>query len=168
MKSRKMIRIVLLIAIFATAVMIFLFSAEDGEESAETSEGLTLAVLRVLVPDYDARPEDQQAAFQELAGHIVRKLGHFSEFALLGGLLLAYLYLRRTDGRFRLAAPAAWGIAFLYACTDEAHQMFVAGRGPSFGDVCIDASGAAAGIVAAVGIVLIIEHIAFGRKMNNE
>ena len=66
--------------------MIFLFSAEDGEESAETSEGLTLAALRVLVPDYDARPEDQQAAFQELAGHIVRKLGHFSEFALLGGL----------------------------------------------------------------------------------
>ena len=32
--------------------------------------------------------------------------------------------------------------SFLYACTDEFHQLFIAGRAGQFRDVCIDSTGA--------------------------
>ena len=31
---------------------------------------------------------------------------------------------------------------FLYACSDEFHQLFIAGRAGQFKDVCIDSTGA--------------------------
>ena len=46
---------------------------------------------------------------------IVRKCAHMTEYAIL---------------------------AFLYACTDEFHQLFIAGRAGQFRDVCIDSTGA--------------------------
>jgi hypothetical protein len=41
------------------------------------------------------------------------------------------------------SAVAAWLLALLYACSDEFHQIFVAGRHASLLDVGIDAIGAA-------------------------
>jgi VanZ family protein len=68
---------------------------------------------------------------------VLRKAAHFTEFAVLGLLLL------RALGR---PLPAvAFGIA--YAASDELHQHFVAGRSANVLDVLIDAVGVAAGIV---------------------
>ena len=53
--------------------------------------------------------------------------------------------LYRTDGRGR--PFLAWGLAVLYAVTDELHQIFIPGRACRFFDVCVDAAGALAGIV---------------------
>jgi VanZ family protein len=36
---------------------------------------------------------------------------------------------------------------FIYACTDEFHQYFIPGRGPSFRDVLVDTSGVVLGVV---------------------
>ena len=47
----------------------------------------------------------------------------------------------------------AWAMATAYAATDEFHQLFVDGRAGAVLDVCIDAAGAAVGVLI-VGLVL--------------
>jgi VanZ family protein len=72
--------------------------------------------------------------------HVGRKFVHASEYALLCWLWWRAL---RTVMDRSLALLPAWGIATLYAISDEYHQRFVAGRHSSWVDVVIDSSGAA-------------------------
>lgn len=68
---------------------------------------------------------------------VLRKLGHLTEFAILGVLL--YRALSR--------APAAIALAALYAVTDELHQAFVSGRNAAARDWLIDTAGAVTGVI---------------------
>lgn len=80
---------------------------------------------------------------------ILRKIAHVVEF----GLLTVFYWRSATatwpDARWRKVLVSCFAGAVLYAISDEFHQSFVPGRGPSAWDVCIDAAGAA---VAAVTI----------------
>lgn len=74
------------------------------------------------------------------ADHIVRKSAHITEYAILATLM--FRALRQDRPNFR--DIYVWGtilFCFLYACTDEYHQIFVPSRGPSFGDVMFDTCG---------------------------
>lgn len=86
--------------------------------------------------------------------HVVRKLGHFSVFAILIFLLYKALSLLRHKS-LRQNLSLALAISMLYAATDEIHQLSVAGRGGSARDVVIDFFGI---IVAAWLIILEKEH----------
>jgi VanZ family protein len=72
--------------------------------------------------------------------HVGRKFIHAGDYALL-----CFLWWRalRTQIDRRAALAAAWGIALLYAVSDEYHQTFVTGRHGSWVDVAIDSMGAA-------------------------
>jgi VanZ family protein len=65
------------------------------------------------------------------------------EFAVLAGLFWRAF---RGSGSFPTAALFAlsFSAAALYAASDEWHQSFVKGRGPSARDVLIDSAGALA------------------------
>lgn len=79
-------------------------------------------------------------------GHaLLRKLAHFSEFALLGTLLRWLFAMLQTCIFPQLGIPLLAG--FLVACVDEIIQGFVPGRNPSFLDVGIDTAGVVLGIV---------------------
>ena len=76
-------------------------------------------------------------------GHwLVRKIAHFSEFALLGLLFC---------GRHRLVGNETpvhlLGFGMAVACIDETIQIFTPGRASSLIDVWIDTSGFALGLV---------------------
>ena len=71
---------------------------------------------------------------------LMRKVFHFSEYALLAGLWWRAL---RTRLEARAALVAAFSIAAGYAVTDEIHQTFVDGRVGTPVDVLIDVAGAA-------------------------
>lgn len=75
------------------------------------------------------------------SGGVLRKLAHFSEFALLGALLSWLLGMLEKPRLYALAA------GFLAACTDETIQRFVPDRGPSLRDVGIDTCGVITGIL---------------------
>lgn len=76
---------------------------------------------------------------------ILRKIGHFSEFAALG-LLLSWLYGMLVQRKWlMLGLPFVSGV--VAAAIDETIQIFTPGRYSSIVDVCIDASGVLAGIV---------------------
>lgn len=72
---------------------------------------------------------------------LLRKLAHFTEFAMLG-LLLGWLVRLMQKKRWY---PLLWGVAA--ACVDETVQIFVPERGPSLRDVGIDSCGVLTGIV---------------------
>jgi len=71
---------------------------------------------------------------------ILRKLVHFTEYALL-----AFLWWRalRTRMSARTATLVAFAIASAYSATDELHQTFVSGRHGTPVDWLIDSAGAA-------------------------
>ncbi len=69
--------------------------------------------------------------------HMVRKLAHFSVFAVLGGLLTVTFWQLP-----RFSAMKPLGCALLSALTDETIQLFVEGRSGQISDVWLDAFGA--------------------------
>jgi VanZ family protein len=77
---------------------------------------------------------------------VLRKLGHMVVFGILA--LLAWRALASTTS---LDRPWAWALllTIAYAATDEIHQAFTEGRGPSVVDVGIDTLGAVLAIAAA-------------------
>ena len=75
---------------------------------------------------------------------VAKKGGHFVGYALLG---LAYLHALAPGGVARpRAAVVAVLLAAAYGATDEFHQAFTPGRGPSITDVVIDTIGAGVGV----------------------
>ena len=94
------------------------------------------------------------ALFPFLTHPMLRKLAHFTEFAVLGFLLAHCL-------RVRIARPLLAGL--LCALADETIQTFVAGRSGELRDVWIDLSG----VAAAAALVYCIRFLR-GRKKGRE
>ncbi len=134
-----------LVLVLAVMVMIFCFSAQNGEQSGAMSGRLTTWVLNLIIPEFEEFSPEQQETIRRTAGLIIRKLAHFSEYALLGFSLMLHIRQIQKKTMVRLPWLWSWAVGTLYAATDEFHQGFVAGRGPSVVDVMIDSSGVIAG-----------------------
>jgi VanZ family protein len=80
---------------------------------------------------------------------VLRKLAHFTEYAVLTALW--WRALQGIGAGFRAALGGAIAISLGYAVSDELHQTFVDGRHGSAVDVMIDSAGMA---TAAAIIVL--------------
>ena len=104
-----------------------------GKISGELSNGLLLWLSQLLGDAW------------EMSLFLLRKLAHFSEFAMLG-LLLGWMFLLWDQkGVHRFTMPLLCGM--VCACVDETIQVFVPQRGPSVIDVWIDTAGVMAGIM---------------------
>ncbi|MDI1336094.1 MAG: VanZ family protein [Lacunisphaera sp.] len=117
--------------------MAFIFALSTGLGSAEHTARFIGPFLHWLLPH--AAPET--IAWLHF---LIRKAGHFTEYAILA------LLLRRALGP---GGGKALGLALLlaavYAATDEFHQSFVPGRTASLGDVLIDITGAFVALAVA-------------------
>ncbi|MBW6411486.1 VanZ family protein [Clostridium weizhouense] len=83
--------------------------------------------------------------FGELANFILRKMAHFLEYMILGILTLNVLSLYyKINKKIKFISLL---IVFLYACSDEFHQLFIQGREGAFRDVIIDTLGGSLSIV---------------------
>ena len=142
-----------LLLVIAVMVMIYCFSAQTGVESGQMSGRLTTWVLNLIIPDFENFAPEKQESIRSTVGFIVRKGAHFTEYALLGFSLLLHIAQLQKKITVRLPLLWAWGIGTLYAATDEFHQGFVAGRGPSVRDVCIDSAGVIAGVLIMLWIL---------------
>ena len=80
--------------------------------------------------------------------HLARKAAHMAVYGVLARLLARAL---SESSLWSWRKIFIWSLLLtgLYACSDEYHQSFVPGRGPSAVDVAIDTAGAwlAMGIV---------------------
>ena len=140
-KPRLAICICLLVVLLA---FIWGNSMTPGNVSGEMS-GWVSRLIGKLLPFLS--PESEH-------GHwLVRKIAHFSEFALLG-ILFSWLWamlMRRRSLRFLLSL----GCGMVCAVIDECIQLFSPGRVCSFFDMCIDWSGVLTGIICFVFCVFI-------------
>lgn len=81
--------------------------------------------------------------------HIVRKLAHFTIYAMLG-FNTFYMYKNYGVKHYVLYALVT---CILYACSDEWHQSFASGRSPQITDICIDTCGALSLILLNMGLI---------------
>ena len=129
---------------------IFWFSAQPAQDSADLSTSFARRLFLFFRPALAVYNDEQWQALLLATGLYVRKAAHFTEFFALGvSVRLWFAAL----GRPRRALLPAWGVATLYAATDELHQMFVDGRGPALLDVAIDSLGAICGAALTALIV---------------
>lgn len=122
---------------FAWMGVIFLMSAMPGDVSGAQSGRIAQLALRAMAFLFG---EDAASSVSpDMINLLVRKGAHMAEYAVL---LLLYRRALHASGA-RRPGLAALCLCACYAATDEGHQAFVAGRGPSVADVCIDTLGAA-------------------------
>ena len=130
--------------------VIFSFSARPAEQSTGDSRWAGHMIGQLFVPGFEDWSDKEQEAFAEKVDYPVRKTAHAMEYAVLG-LLTAGAYIRRgTSIRKGILVP--WGIAALYAASDEFHQLFVPGRSGQVSDVVLDSAGVLAGVLLLAGI----------------
>lgn len=122
-------------------IIIFYFSAQPARESSNLSNGVSYKVVttceNLISQDWT---EEQKMQVASLIEYPIRKMAHMSEYAMLAMILYVTIVVYRIKGRKRFIYPVL-GV-FLYACTDEFHQIFVPGRTGKITDVMIDTSGA--------------------------
>lgn len=134
---------ILLIALYA---VIFVFSAQSGEQSGQVSMSFSERAVEFLNTITGGRWSHQ--FIEELVlyfEHPIRKLAHFTEYACMG--ILVYLiwspWMQR--GRWLYLLILIW--VFISGALDEFHQLFVPDRWGSFADVCLDTCGGAFGLL---------------------
>lgn len=143
-----------LLLVIAVMVMIYCFSAQTGTESGAMSGQITRWVLNLVVPGFGDFSPEKQETIRSAVSFAVRKLAHFSEYALLGFALMLHIAQIEKKIAVRLPWLWSWVVGTLYAASDEFHQGFVAGRGPSVRDVMIDSAGVLAGTLLLLWILL--------------
>ena len=134
-------KIIKLILIILCMILIFNFSSDNADTSTKKSDSVIVRTCEVLVGRKLTNKEKKK--YIEKFVFIVRKGAHFSIYLILGLLIMSYfkeIYLVSNKGLF-----IAVIICFLYACSDEIHQLFVPGRSGEIRDVLIDTTGGLVG-----------------------
>lgn len=146
----KIYRIFSIIAVVAVMVIIFSLSAQNSTDSKETSTivgGFLSVFFKGDIPQEE-----------------LRTFAHFCEYALLGFLM----YNAFCSFRIKLAPVTSVFSAFLYALSDEIHQIFVDGRAFQLQDLAVDLCGIISGMLLIFIIFTTINKIVMNRKTVSE
>lgn len=149
-----------LLSFLPTIIMlsvIFLFSGQQGDASAELSSGVTYKIV-----EFEGKIKKEQLDNHRIEQRVeelhfyVRKMGHISEFFLLEIAMSIPCFVYHIKGKKLIFIPI--GCAVLCAGLDEFHQLFISGRDAALRDVFID----------SIGIVLSALLVQLGRKFVEE
>ena len=126
------------------AAAIFWFSAQPAAESTEMSDTVShlILLLGTKLGFFHGNPA-QYADLIELMSFPVRKTAHMTEYLVFYCTVRFGLHFTYQPLNVKHRLLTALAIVFLYACTDEFHQLFVPGRAGRFTDVLIDCFGCA-------------------------
>ena len=111
-------------------IVIFIMSNQAASISDSQSGGIIDILSKMGL--------DMNNIFGQLANFIVRKSAHFLEYMILALLVLNVLKLYFNMKQVVIITIV---FVFLYACSDEMHQLFVQGREGAIRDVIIDTCG---------------------------
>lgn len=133
LKYPRLTELILWVLLILTLALIFSSSLANGEESGAFSEKVFLWIESVLVKVH---------LEWILTEFLLRKIGHFTEFFLLG---LELTVLFRIVRKKSWVNPAFFGL--LAGLADETIQIYSAGRVSAVTDVWIDFSGVLVGML---------------------
>ena len=137
--KRRRAALILMALIICTIAFIWSNSLQNPDESMRRSD----VAEKVIRPIVLALPVKQWHS-EDMVTFITRKLGHFTEYFLLGlELMLLALMIRPA---FRLRWTWLLLFAGAIAALDESLQL-TSGRGAAVSDVLLDVFGALAGLM---------------------
>lgn len=115
------IRIILIIMLFATFGIIFGFSNQNAEKSSSISRKITIAITK-NIKSIQEKPEKEKARIISRIEKVVRKLAHFSIYTVVGILLMFLFETFSMEEINRFSISLIIGV--IYASSDEIHQCF--------------------------------------------
>lgn len=141
-KNKKLFHSILVII---WMLVIFNFSSQNGPKSTKTSDVVTSMVVNVTtsVTNKDIPREEVKKKVED-STFLVRKTAHFTEYLILGILVLQLLSDYTKINKRMLIVSLI--ICYLYAVSDEVHQIFIPDRTAKVLDTFIDGAGSLVGI----------------------
>lgn len=136
-------RIVKLLLIVCWMIFIFSFSNDTGVVSTKKSDGLIIRLVEVI-SNKELSDSEKEKWIKYLVVP-VRKSAHLIVYLILGLLIYSFVreFLPGNLKAFLLSSISS----FIYAGSDEVHQMFVSGRSGQVSDVFLDMIGVLFGIM---------------------
>lgn len=136
MNKKNLIKILSFVALLFWAGVIFNFSAATGASSSALSGGISSRLLHALLSLFGGTFTETKVIV--LDGY-VREISHSLEYAVFGALVYNAVIQSEKVKKFTLIVSVAFG--FLYALSDEIHQLFVPNRSFELLDLTMDLIG---------------------------
>lgn len=119
--------------------LIFSFSNQKDVDSSKVSDGfIDRTVVKIYKVFNKNITKEKESEIIEKYTFPIRKLAHYTLYFILG--ILSFLVVKDYYINKKLIIYSLL-ICFLYACSDEFHQLFVIGRSARVLDVLIDTFG---------------------------
>lgn len=120
-----------IILVLIWMIIIFIMSSFNAEDSANQSNFIVNIIANILNINNIS-----------LLSLIIRKLAHFTEYLILGTLVINMFTKNNAKKTYLLSIL----LCIIYAISDEIHQIFVPGRACQIKDILIDSVGSITGI----------------------
>jgi VanZ family protein len=117
--------------------LIFSLSNQPADLSSDNSERLIVKTVETI--KHTKLNEEEKEKVLDKYTVIVRKGAHFFLYFILG--ILVFRLLNKLYGLKPVTFIYTIIFCFIYACSDEIHQLFVPGRSGELIDVLIDTLG---------------------------
>lgn len=151
--KKNILRIIFLILVIINAVVIFIFSAQDGKKSEKISQ----KIVNENLNNVKTTNQTEKDKILKQREKIVRKIAHVLIYTSLGIWSMSFISTFNMKNTRKVLFATIWG-AF-YASTDELHQRFISGRSGNITDVFIDTIGVLLGIAIVMLIIFISKKI---------
>lgn len=135
MKTKYILNIIFIII---WLFIIFSFSAEDATKSEHRSDEVIINAVETITRE--EIPENQRQKIIDEYIVIVRKSAHFFLYFILA--ILVFTLYKKIFGLTPKTFIYTIIFCFIYACSDEIHQLFISGRTARIFDIFVDTSGA--------------------------
>lgn len=131
---KKYIKLLLVLIVMIT---IFVFSNDTSMASTKKSDRLIINTSELILNRKLTKKEKELYTSKYVV--IVRKTAHFTLYFLLGLFFISFL--REFDLNNKKLLLYTILFVFVYACSDEIHQLFIYERSGEIIDVLIDTLG---------------------------
>lgn len=147
--DKKTMLIILLALIVGWMGFIFYMSHQPSTVSSSQSGSVINTIINMPIIGAIAKP----ILTSSIGEFVIRKSAHMFLYFVLAILTFMFISIKSIREQnltskiiFRNMAIALL-IVFLYACSDEFHQLFVPGRSGEFRDVMVDTCGGIIGLI---------------------
>lgn len=120
-----------IILVLIWMIIIFIMSSFNAEDSANQSNFIVNIISNIF-----------NIENVKLLSLIIRKLAHFTEYLILGTLVINMFTKNNAKKTYLLSIL----LCIIYAISDEIHQIFVPGRACQIKDILIDSVGSITGV----------------------
>lgn len=153
-----------LLPMFIMMIVIFWFSSKPSNQSSQMSGTIVNEIIDLAekIGGFSVEGEERMQ-WVEWIHTPIRKLGHITEYAVFGMTVLFALVILKGYKGIRLLLYGE-SFCFIYAITDEFHQLFVPGRSSEIRDVLIDAFGSLLGCLGFLAIYYMLQFIKKNQK----